>query len=276
TNPNYTIKYDITYFDKLLREYQMDKFNLKLNNSATFKRINIGITAFSPRRGQENLELKKFLSAELESNAEVMLLIQEAIYGPIFERLMPMSYASHVTKAASNLSKKLKPYIGIHWRMERGQINLMPKCAESLVTYIRNLSLTTGIENIYLATDYPLVNNGNNIAQSRTFHNLGENHHTAMKILHSSFNVNTWVSTRALDYLQLYPIEGEHLKVELNGGGIQGIFDKLILINADYFIAGPEECCRLRSTFTFDIEERRQELFKNNGTIKNTIDRWIL
>ncbi|CAG8561701.1 9692_t:CDS:1, partial [Dentiscutata heterogama] len=229
-----------------------------------------------PKRGKKNPELKKFLSTELKSNAEVMLLIQEAIYGPIFERLMPMSYANHVTKAALNLSKKLKPYIGIHWRMERGQIELMPKCAENLVTYIRNLSLTTRIETIYLATDYPLANNGNNKAQSRTFKNIGESHHTAMKILHSSFNVNTWVSTRALDYLQLYPIEGEHLKEELSGGGIQGIFDKLILLNADYFIAGPEGCCRLRSTFTFDVEERRQELFKNNETIKNIIDRWIL
>ncbi|CAG8493827.1 20342_t:CDS:2 [Dentiscutata erythropus] len=275
-NPNYTIRYDSPYFDKLLSEYRMDKYDLRLNNSATFKRINIGITAHNSKRGSENLELKKFLSVELESNAEVMLITHDVIRGSIFERLSPMPYARHITNAASKLAKKLKPYIAIHWRMEQGKTNLMPKCAKSLVTYIRNLSLTTGIENIYLATDYPLVNNGNNKTQSRTFSSIRENHHTAMKTLQSSFNVNTWVSTRALDYLQLYPIEGEHLKEELNGGGIQGIFDKLMLINADYFIAGPKGCCRFISTYTYTVMETRQELFEKNGTVKNIINRWEL
>ncbi|CAG8790919.1 24648_t:CDS:1, partial [Dentiscutata erythropus] len=274
SNPNYTIQNEAPYFDRLLKDYKMDKFDLKLNNSATFKRINIGITANDSRNGQENHELKKFLATELESNAEVMLITHEIIRGPIFERLTPISYASHVTNAALNLSKKLKPYIAIHWRMERGQTNFMPKCAESLVTYIRNLSLTTGIKNIYLATDYPLVRR--NKAQSRTFHSIGEKHHKAMKILNSSFNVNTWVSTSALDYLQLYPIKSEKMQSELRGGGIQGIFDKLILMKADYFIAGPEECCRFNSTYTYQVMEARQELFENNGIIKNIIDRWEL
>ncbi|KAF0459872.1 proteophosphoglycan 5 [Gigaspora margarita] len=277
TNPNYTIHDDTPYFDRLLGEYKMDKFDLKLNNSAIFKRINIGITASSPTKGQKQQkidDLKIFLEAELQSNAEVMLITQEAIYGPLFERLMPMSYASHITNAASNISKKLKPYIGIHWRMERGQIDLMPKCAESLVTYIKSLSLNTGIKTIYLATDYPL--NGANKTQSYTFNYIGEKHHTAMKILTSSFDVNTWISTHALDYLQMYPIGSEQLQEEMSGGGIQGIFDKLILRNADYFIAGPEECCRYRSTYTYNVMEARQELFENNGTIQNIIDRWEL
>ncbi|RIB13215.1 hypothetical protein C2G38_1752429 [Gigaspora rosea] len=277
SNPNYTIQDDTPYFDRLLREYKMDKFDLKLNNSAIFKRINIGITSNDPKKGQTKQkidELKKFLEAELESNAEVMLITQEAIYAPLFERLMPISYASHITNAALNISKKLKPYIGIHWRMERGQIELMPKCAESLVTYIRSLSLNTGIETIYLATDYPL--NGANKTQSYTFKNIGEKHHTAMKILTSSFDVNTLISTHALDYLQMYPIGSDQLQEEMSGGGIQGIFDKLILIHADYFIAGPQECCRYRSTYTYNVMETRQELFENNGTIKNIIERWKL
>ncbi|CAG8493848.1 20343_t:CDS:2 [Dentiscutata erythropus] len=276
-NPNYTIQYDTSYFDKLLREYRMDKFDLKLNNSAIFKRISIGTTANDSRKGQENYELNQFLKAELESNAEVMLITHDVIRGPIFERLSPMPYARHITNAASRLAKKLKPYIAIHWRMEQGQENLMPKCAESLVTYIRNLSLTTGIKNIYLATDYPLATyNENNKAQSCTFSNINENHHTAMKILQSSFNVNTWVSTHALDYLQLYLIRSEQLQEELSGGGIQGIFDKLILIHADYFIAGPKECCRFKSTYTYNVMETRQELFEKNGTVKNIIDLWEL
>ncbi|RIB06369.1 hypothetical protein C2G38_2277779 [Gigaspora rosea] len=273
-NPNYTVHDNTPYFDKLLREYKIDKFDLKLNNSAIFKRIHIGLAANDSRIGQKNDELKKFLATELESNAEVMLITHDVIRGPMFERLSPIPYAHHITKAASKLAEKLKPYIAIHWRMERGQVNLMPQCAKGLVTYLKNISLKTGITNIYLATDYPLIRG--NKAQSRTFHRIGKKHRTAMKILNSSFNVNTWVSTRALDYLRFYPIGSKKLKKELNGGGIQGIFDKLILINADYFIAGPEECCRFNSTYTYNIMETRQELFESNGIIKNIIDRWEL
>ncbi|CAG8593574.1 35772_t:CDS:2 [Gigaspora margarita] len=194
----------------------MDKFDLKLNNSTIFKQISIGITALSPKMGNKVDRLKQFLTTELESNAE-----HNIIRGPIFERLTPMPYASHITKAASKLAEKLKPYIAIHW------------------------------------------------PQSSTFDNIDIKHHTAKKILASSFNVNTWVSTRMLNYLQSYPVKRDPLQEELGGSGIQGIFDKLVLTNVDYFIAGPQKC-----TFTYNIMEARQELFKNYGTIQNTIYRW--
>ncbi|CAG8803384.1 5843_t:CDS:2, partial [Racocetra fulgida] len=196
----------------------------------------------------ENSYLKQFLLDELESNAEVMLIMQEKIYGPIFERLAPMPYASHITNAASNLANKLKPYIAIHW--------------------------PSGITNIYLATDYPLAEYMHNTAQSDTFYHIYEEHLIAMRILNSSLNINTWVSTHALDYLKLslYPTKTKQLQEELGGGGIQGILDKLILIQADYFIGGPKNCCRDSSTYTFQIEEARKESFKNNRTIKNVID----
>ncbi|CAG8509126.1 2751_t:CDS:1 [Cetraspora pellucida] len=278
SNPNYTVQYDTPYIDELVKEYEMDRFNLKLDNSTIFKRISIGTNGRSPRKGGKNNDLKNFLSEELESNAEVMLITQKGIRGPIFERLTPIPYASHITNAASNLTNQLKPYIAIHWRMESAKLNLMPKCAESLVTYLRNLSLTTGITTIYLATDYPLAEYKNKTAQSETFSHIYEEHHTAMKILNSSLNINTWVSTHALDYLQLTldPTKKELLLKELSGGGIQGIFDKLILIQADYFIGGPKNCCRYLSTYTLQVEEARMQLLKNNGTIKNKIDRWKL
>ncbi|CAG8577240.1 18673_t:CDS:2, partial [Racocetra persica] len=181
---------------------------------------------------RENNDLNQFLSDVLESNAEVMLITQEGIRGPIFERLAPMPYASHIINATSNLANKLKPYIGIHWHMESGQLDLMSKCAESLVTYMRNFSLASGITNIYLATDYPLAEYIHNKAQSDTFNHIHEEHHIAMRILNSTLNINSWVSTHALDYLKssLYPTKTNQLQEELRGGGIQGIFDKLMLM----------------------------------------------
>ncbi|KAF0524630.1 proteophosphoglycan 5 [Gigaspora margarita] len=128
--------------------------------------------------------IEQFLATDLESNAEVMLITHDVIRGPIFERLTPIPYASHITKAVSKLVEKLKPYIVIHWRMEEGQ--------------------------------------------------------------------------------------------ELGDSGIQGILDKLVLKNADYFIAGPKKCTgsRFNSTYTYTIMEAREELFKNNETIENIIYRW--
>ncbi|CAG8822829.1 19831_t:CDS:1, partial [Gigaspora rosea] len=215
-DPNYRIQYDISYIDRLVKEYRIDKFDLNLNNSVTFKQVGIGITA-GPRKTKKN-ELRKFLSAELKSNAEVMLITQETIRHPIYERLTPMPYANHITKAALNITKKLKPYIAIHWRMETGKIGLMPRCAKSLVTYLKKLSLKTGIKNIYLATDYPFFKqNGKLKTQSSTFTKIHKEHHIAMKILKSSFKINTWVSTHGLDYLQSYPIKNEHLQEEFGG-----------------------------------------------------------
>ncbi|KAF0516108.1 proteophosphoglycan 5 [Gigaspora margarita] len=154
SNPNFTIQYNTAYIDKLVKERRIDMFDLKLNDSAIFKQIGIGITA--GRNEVEKNKLKNFLSDELKNDAEVMLITQEIIRHPMFEKLTPMPYASHVTKAASKLAEKLKPYIAIHWRMEEGQVELMPQCAESLVTYLKNLSLKSGISNFYLATDYPV------------------------------------------------------------------------------------------------------------------------
>ncbi|CAG8802742.1 12226_t:CDS:1 [Gigaspora margarita] len=271
-DPNYTIQYDISYIDKLVKEYRIDQFDFNLNNSVIFKQVGVGITA-GPRKSENN-ELREFLSAELKSNAEVMLITHETIRHAIFEKLTPMPYASHITKAALNITKKLKPYIAIHWRMEKGQINLMPKCSKSLVTYLRKLKKRTGIKNIYLATDYPFFRQ--NKTQSRTFTRIYEEHHTAMKILNISFNLNTWVSTHGLDYLQSYPIKNEQLQEELEGSGIQGVFDKLILTQADYFVSGPEECCRFNSTYTRQVIRARKEMLKNNIKFKNLISRWKL
>ncbi|KAF0516107.1 proteophosphoglycan 5 [Gigaspora margarita] len=86
-----------------------------------------------------------------------------------------------------------------------------------------------------------------------------------MKFLNSSLNLNTWVSTRALDYLHLYPVKSEQLQEELGGSGIQGIFDKLLLTKADYFIAGPKECCRYSSTYTWNVIEERRNLLRQNN-----------
>ena len=58
SNPNYTIQYDTPHIGKLLKKYGMDKFNLKLNNSTTFKRIGISTNGLFPNCSSENNDPK--------------------------------------------------------------------------------------------------------------------------------------------------------------------------------------------------------------------------
>ncbi|CAG8445541.1 7063_t:CDS:2 [Acaulospora colombiana] len=75
--------------------------------------------------------------------------------------------------------------------MERAKIDLLQNCALSLVKAVDSLKEAHGIQNVYLATDYPV---GGGKTQSSTFHLLTEDHHKAMDIVNSSLNVKTWVS----------------------------------------------------------------------------------
>ena len=60
---------------------------------------------------------------------------------------------------------------------------------------------------------------------------------------------------------------------EFTGAGIQGILDKLVCINSNYFISGPEGCSRVRSTFTKAIAKERRDRIIDHDLL-NIIDRW--
>jgi len=83
---------------------------------------------------------------------------------------------------------------------------------------------------------------------------------------------------KALDYLyELFPNYKQYIKQELSGPGIQGIFDKLILVNSDYFISGPKGCARVISKFTRKIREDRIRLINSGDKhLLNDISRWYL
>ncbi|CAI2165551.1 3312_t:CDS:1 [Funneliformis geosporum] len=127
----------------------------------------------------------------------------------------------------------------------------MPICVKSLIKYIHKLQKDIDIYSIYLATDYPLVNAGRKKAQSSTFHIISEQHYDAIKLLNNTFTLNTWASMKALDVLfYKFPEYKKEINEEFTGSGLQGIFDKLVMINSSYFISGPKGCVYIRSKFT--------------------------
>ncbi|CAG8845889.1 42434_t:CDS:1, partial [Gigaspora margarita] len=116
-----------------------------------------------------------------------------------------------------------------------------------------------GIKNVYFATDFPL--NGDK-AQSQTFHKISKFHKESIEIFeHIKFD--TWVSLDGFSQIR----NNSKYEKEFKGSGIHGILDKLVCINAKYFLKGPKGCARTSSTFTRIIVNERTKLKKQNDLI---------
>jgi hypothetical protein len=274
----FIIEYDEPNINYLNNSECLNQFNLKLNstNSTTiFKRIYLGVNVLYPPT-ENYTKIENFMLRELQTNSKVllmkhnlpMLLFNDTLNFPV------IPYSKNLISIQNNIMKKLGNYLAIHWRIENSNINLLSKCSQSLVSWIKNFTNEHQIDNIYFATDYPLHGNYHK-AQSASFYNIREEHHEAIRTLNSTIKLNTWISLNALDDLK--NDKDERIKNELEGSGIQGILDKLILINADWFVSGPRGCARIQSKFTKRIRIAREKL-KNSGNtkIKNISTYWSL
>ncbi|CAG8731723.1 11639_t:CDS:1, partial [Racocetra fulgida] len=61
---------------------------------------------------------------------------------------------------------------------------------------------------------------------------------------------------------------------EFNGAGIHGILDKLVCIEANYFLSGPMGCARLDSSFTRAIREKRSLYRHTKRDMFNVVATW--
>src|SRR5207248_2911609 len=101
---------------------------------------------------------------------------------------------------------------------------------------------------------------------------INQYHHEAIRTLNETFKINTWVSLRGLEQLRN---DGRY-DSEFISSGVQGILDKFVCMNSNYFISGPKGCSRVTSTFTRIIAKERSNRIenKNNPDILNAVDRW--
>ncbi|CAG8543924.1 2582_t:CDS:2, partial [Cetraspora pellucida] len=246
------------------KSFCLDKFNLNITN---YKEFHTGIvekpenlTEFYrvklPKFREEmlNFVINNLKTPQMMEHEVIMILNKSPrIIFPEVDKVIP--YSPYIIDQSKNIRSKLKTYIAIHWRMEEGDPILMPECAERLITKVKRIQKLHKIKNVYLATDFP-INGGK--AQSQTFLEISDSHKKAMEILglngNSSVNnnsnhqikFNTWVSMNGFSQIRNHP----KYETEFNGAGIHGILDKLICIQADYFLSGPKGCARLDSSFT--------------------------
>ncbi|CAG8612483.1 15338_t:CDS:1 [Acaulospora morrowiae] len=264
-------------YPKILKGKEcLKQFKFVLNHKTVFKKIFLGVN-FLWTQSEMDIAVTKFMLQQLNVTKEVLLL-EHRLPKLLFkdpQKVPPIPYAKQLVQSAANVSDFIRPYVGIHWRMEQGDPKMMPKCARRLVKYLESLKERTSIERVYLATDYPLIGSKSHKAQSSTFRDLGPKHHEAFgiltKYLNESKRMHTWVSTNVLGYLPM----DEGLMDEFRESGIQGIADKLMLINATWFVSGPKGCARTSSTFTKRIKDfRRRMLEGGNKKLWNIHERW--
>jgi hypothetical protein len=245
--------------------------NLENPNNSRVNYTKMIINETDLKTEKSRVKFSELLTKVLTIEEEILLVNGHVIY-PLFPKIMPIiPYSDYILNEVQKIKDKLSSsYIGIHWRLETSKPGLLPKCVQGLIKTLNKVMKEEGIENIYLATDYPLLSSK---SQSSTFNNINNYHHDAIRTLNENFKINTWVSLGGLEQLR----KDEKYKKELNGSGIQGILDKLVCVNSNYFISGPKGCSRVSSSFTRAIADERSDRIKNKDhSLINIINRWKL
>ncbi|CAG8779347.1 6710_t:CDS:1, partial [Racocetra persica] len=240
------------------------QFNLNITN---YKVIHAGIEKKLNKEVMLKFVTDTLKTPPMTGEYEVIMILNKLPREtfPSIDKVIP--YSPYIIKESEKIINKLKPYIAIHWRMESGQPSLIPKCAKNLIKTVKKIQNLYGIKNVYLAGDFPL----NNVrTQSETFRKITKFHKEAFKILglynssdHMKFvnssdhiKFNTWISMDGLSQIRKDPMYNREIKKP----GIQGILDKLICINANFFLRGRKGCARVSSSFTSTIIGERKML----------------
>ncbi|RIB06642.1 hypothetical protein C2G38_2147949 [Gigaspora rosea] len=246
------------------KKFCLDKFDLNLNIT-DYKEFHTGIKIKEfNRKAMLNL-VTNTLKTPLITESEVIMILNTSPKEmfPIINKVIP--YSPHIIKQSKSIIKKLNPYIAIHWRMEQGNPRLMPQCAKRLVKEVKKIQKKYGIKNDYFATDFPL---NSNKAQSKTFHKISKFHKESIEII-EHIKLDTWISLNGFSQIR----NNSKYEKEFKGSGIHGILDKLVCINAKYFLKGPKGCARTSSTFTRIIVDERKKLKKKYDLI-NIASSW--
>ncbi|CAG8488430.1 3728_t:CDS:2 [Paraglomus occultum] len=193
-------------------------------------------------------------------------------YPNLQREMPPLNYANYLIEQAKNAASSIRPYVGIHWRMESAKAKNLVNCSVSLVEYIKRVKQEHKIKNVYIATDYPL--DGGDNSHSDTFATLTENHHKAANILNNSLDFYTWMRLDSSPSA----FAGSSKRWDHEDSGILGTLDKLMLVYADWFVSGPGGCARVQSSYTAQVVKERKRhvttIGQSTDNLLNIKDIW--
>ncbi|CAG8540369.1 15318_t:CDS:2 [Funneliformis mosseae] len=245
----------------------LENFKMNFNSNFTsFEKIifksGLLLNSFNGKK------LLKSLIKKLEgSNSEILLInndIQRETFHPI---TIKYSYSQHIYQEVWKIKMALKSFIAISWNMiDIKDSTILSDCAEKLVYALKDLRENYNLNNVYLSTDYPIS------SDFASFRHITKDHRRAINLINSTVNMNTWHSFDAFNAIRQE--KGNH--EEFKGTGIVNILDKLVCIEADYFITAPSECSsKSTNDFIKEIISTRRALYDDdNQRTENIISRW--
>ncbi|CAH1757679.1 4072_t:CDS:2 [Entrophospora sp. SA101] len=268
------------YHETLNKDWCLSNFRLNLNSTTSFKQIRAGWKTWESEESHNSFQQYLIDSLSQENSSNVLIIRHDTR-----EQLLPgdfkkLQYSKHILISASTIIKSITPYIAVHWHMDHLHEAVLLQCTMKMLHRIQRAVSKTGYENIYLATNYPFYGNGSYTSYSSTWKNVSEIHHTAANLIKSSVPIINWKYLNVLKYLEdILGIEG------LVESGVTEIIDKLVSINAGWYIGLPRRLCALPldTRITQVVAEERRTLFINQEIIdedeltakfKNDVDRY--
>ncbi|CAI2179328.1 5387_t:CDS:2 [Funneliformis geosporum] len=232
------------YSDSLRKTWCLDKFQLNLNDKTPFKQLRVSWNTWELEDGREVLQ--EFLVNSFQDNSKV-LLIRHDIRQPLFiDEFPPLPYAKHIRDSSSKIINSLRPYIAIQWDIQHITQYVLPECALSLLNQVQETVDKSSIENIYFASDYPLrylkdiisSNSSEPFFQpSSKWSHISVSHTKTMEVIATTIPYQTADSLGVMKHLQ------DSLKDEFENSGVRDILDKLVCIEADFYIGLPSHHC---------------------------------
>ncbi|CAG8560540.1 15176_t:CDS:1, partial [Racocetra fulgida] len=244
-----------------------NKFDIKFDDSTIFQRILINSEILSQvNDGNDSSTL--LIKNLMNSNAEVLLIKDDIGKEILTQTYSAIPYANHIIQEALRIKVALKSYVAVYWDFVGIDTENLPKCAEQLKDTLQYIHEIHGIHNVYLSTNYPISIESNDSSSQLTKY-----YNQAMSVLNSTTNVNisSWVTFDTFGKLRDKMGNEDEFRAT---DGVQQILDRIVCIDADYFLSGPSECCEQLNAFIKTVFNARSELYKSNPSIQNIISRW--
>ncbi|CAG8597509.1 4670_t:CDS:1, partial [Scutellospora calospora] len=209
----------------------------------------------------------KILIDNLQTEAQIMLMSYNMYLDFFPEEISYSIYSKDILVEADRIINKLQPFIAIYLNVEFNKSTQLESCARHLVEALKKFEHVFKIKNIYFTT----INKGTSI-----YDILIEHQQDMMKTLNQKMSFNNLISMESFnknltdaenlqdfDYVNFI----EDIK-EFEGTGIYEILDKLVSINADYFLADLSGCPSIADSFRDHVVKARKTMIFNEGNQK--------
>ncbi|CAG8731524.1 24785_t:CDS:2 [Gigaspora margarita] len=247
-----------------------NKFNMRFDHSAIFQRIFINSEVlFQVNDGNDSSTL--LIKNLMNSDADILLIKDDIGEELLTQTYSTIPYANHIINEALRVKIALKSYVAVYWHMEGVNPESLIECAKQLSNTLQYIREIHGIHNVYLSTDYPMSIELNDPFSK--FSHLTKYYNQVMMILNSTIGINIHSRISFDVFGELRNKVGDNDEF-IATDGVQRILDRIICIDADYFLSGPANCCEQLNAFTKTIVNARTELSKSEIKLQNIISRW--